>query len=93
MRGEKRAEKGELLFGTVETWLIWNLTGGKVHVTDYTNASRTMLFDIHKLCWDKQMLEALLPELEKAERYIFIETFTFIYFMIFIFFQIIIISS
>ncbi len=59
----ERAEKGELLFGTVETWLIWNLTGGKVHVTDYTNASRTMLFDIHKLCWDKQMLEALqIPE-------------------------------
>ena len=59
----ERAEKGELLFGTVETWLIWNLTGRQVHVTDYTNASRTMLFDIHKLCWDKQMLEVLqIPE-------------------------------
>lgn len=64
----ERAQKGELLFGTVESWLIWNLTGGKVHVTDYTNASRTMLFDIHKLCWDKQMLEALdIPEIMMPE--------------------------
>jgi len=47
-----RAEKGELLFGTVDTWLIWKLTEGRVHVTDYTNASRTMLYDIHNLCWD-----------------------------------------
>ena len=53
----RRAEKGELLFGTVDTWLIWNLTGGRVHVTDYTNASRTMLFDIHKLCWDEELLK------------------------------------
>lgn len=45
----EQAERGELLFGTVDTWLIWKLTGGRVHVTDYTNASRTMLFDIHKL--------------------------------------------
>lgn len=49
----ERAKKGELLFGTVDSWLIWNLTNGKVHVTDYTNASRTMLFDIHRLCWDQ----------------------------------------
>ena len=52
----ERAKKGELLFGTVDTWLIWNLTKGAVHVTDYTNASRTMLFDIHKLCWDEEIL-------------------------------------
>ncbi len=49
------AEKGRLLFGTIDTWLIWNLTGGKSHVTDYTNASRTMLFNINELCWDKEL--------------------------------------
>ncbi len=54
-----RAKKGEVIFGTVDTWLIWKLTGGKVHVTDYTNASRTMLFDIHKLDWDDEILEIL----------------------------------
>ncbi|MCM1246416.1 MAG: glycerol kinase GlpK [Roseburia sp.] len=53
----EQAERGELLFGTVDTWLIWKLTGGKVHVTDYTNASRTMLYDIHKLQWDPEILE------------------------------------
>ena len=59
----EKAEKGDLLFGTIETWLIWNLTGGKVHVTDYSNASRTMLFNIHDLCWDKEILERLnIPE-------------------------------
>ena len=52
----EKAEKGELLFGTVDTWLIWNLTKGKVHVTDYTNASRTMLYDIHNLKWDEELL-------------------------------------
>ena len=63
----ERAERGELLFGTVDTWLIWNLTKGAVHVTDYTNASRTMLFDIHNLCWDQEIMkrfnipESLLP--------------------------------
>jgi len=55
----ERAQKGELLFGTVDTWLIWNLTNRKVHVTDYTNASRTMLFDIHRLQWDDEILEKL----------------------------------
>ena len=55
----EKAEKGELLFGTVDTWLVWKLTGGKVHITDYTNASRTMLYDIHHLCWDKKMLQEL----------------------------------
>jgi glycerol kinase len=54
-----RAERGELAFGTVDTWLIWNLTGGARHVTDYTNASRTMLFDIHRLRWSGELLEAL----------------------------------
>ncbi|MDD3796181.1 MAG: glycerol kinase GlpK [Lachnospiraceae bacterium] len=59
----ERARRGELLFGTVDTWLIWNLTGGQAHVTDYTNASRTMLFDIHQLAWDKEILEKLdIPE-------------------------------
>lgn len=52
----EKAEKSELLFGTVDTWLIWNLTKGKVHVTDYTNASRTMLYDIHNLKWDEELL-------------------------------------
>ena len=67
-----RAEKGELLFGTIDTWLIWNLSGGKVHVTDYTNASRTMIYDIHHLCWDKQLLdildipETMLPEVKPS---------------------------
>lgn len=64
----KRAEKGELLFGTVETWLIWNLTKGEVHATDYSNASRTMLFNINSLSWDDEILQelsipkAMLPE-------------------------------
>ncbi len=68
----ERAEKGELLFGTIDTWLIWNLSGGKVHVTDYTNASRTMIYDIHHLCWDRQLLdildipEAMLPEVKPS---------------------------
>ena len=55
----ERAEKGEILFGTVETWLIWKLTGGKVHVTDYSNASRTLMFNIHELDWDDELLEIL----------------------------------
>ncbi len=62
------AERGDLLFGTVDTWLIWKLTDGKEHVTDYTNASRTMLFDIHNLCWDEEILayfdipQSMLPK-------------------------------
>ena len=55
----EKAEKGCLLFGTVETWLIWKLTGGRVHVTDYSNASRTMLFNIHTLCWDEEILKLM----------------------------------
>ncbi|MGN0275998.1 MAG: glycerol kinase GlpK [Hominisplanchenecus sp.] len=68
----EQAKKGELLFGTVDSWLIWNLTNGKVHVTDYTNASRTMLFDIHRLCWDQEILDRLdipvemLPEVKPS---------------------------
>lgn len=59
----ERAEAGEICFGTVDTWLIYNLTKGKVFVTDYTNASRTMLFNIHELCWDKEILEYFnIPE-------------------------------
>lgn len=67
---QERAEKGELLFGTIDTWLVWKLTGGKVHVTDYTNAARTMLFNIKDLVWDKEILdilnipEAILPEVK-----------------------------
>ena len=59
----EKAENGQLLFGTIETWLIWKLTKGKVHVTDYSNASRTMLFNIHTLEWDKEILDILnIPE-------------------------------
>ena len=64
----ERAEKGDILFGTVDSWLIWKLTGGKVHATDMTNASRTMLFNIHTLEWDEEILgllgipEQILPE-------------------------------
>ena len=55
----ERAARGEILFGTVDSWLVWKLTGGAVHVTDYTNASRTMIYDIHKLDWDDTLLRAL----------------------------------
>ncbi|NHM32284.1 glycerol kinase GlpK [Neobacillus terrae] len=59
----EKAERGELLFGTIDTWLIWKLSGGKAHVTDYSNASRTLLYNIHELKWDKEILEALgIPE-------------------------------
>ncbi len=68
----RRAEKGELLFGTVDSWLIWNLTRGKIHVTDYTNASRTMIYNIHELCWDEELLQlfhipaCMLPEVKPS---------------------------
>ncbi len=68
----EKANNGELLFGTIDTWLIWNLTHGKVHVTDYSNACRTMLFDIDNLCWDKTLCEKLdipmnmLPEVKPS---------------------------
>ena len=72
----ERAERGELCFGTIDTWLIWNLTDGRVHATDYSNASRTMLFNINTLEWDKELLEifnipsSILPEV-KPSSYIF----------------------
>lgn len=72
----KKANEGKLLFGTIDTWLIWNLTGKKVHVTDYSNASRTMLYNIHKLEWDKKILEifdipeSMLPDV-KPSSYIY----------------------
>ncbi len=68
----QKAENGQLLFGTIDSWLIWKLTGGKVHVTDYSNASRTMLFNIRKLEWDKDILkeldipECMLPEVKPS---------------------------
>ena len=67
-----KAEKGELLFGTMDTWLIWKLTGGKVHVTDYSNASRTMMYNIRELHWDEELLKMLdvpqgmLPEVHNS---------------------------
>lgn len=67
-----RAERGELCFGTVDTWLIWNLTGGKVHATDYSNASRTMLYNIKELCWDEELLRlfeipmSMLPDVKPS---------------------------
>ncbi|MEY3187704.1 MAG: glycerol kinase GlpK, partial [Bacteroidota bacterium] len=66
------ANKGELIFGTIDTWLVWKLTNGKVHVTDVTNASRTMLFNIHTLQWDTELLKLLnvpismLPEVKSS---------------------------
>jgi len=77
--GQARAEQGELLFGTVDTWLTWKLSGGKVHVTDYSNASRTMIFNIHTLKWDKDLLtilnipESMLPTVLPSS-YIYAET-------------------
>ena len=69
---KQEAQKGNLLFGTIDTWLLWNLTDKKVHATDYSNASRTMLFDINNLCWDETLLKALnidkkiLPEVKPS---------------------------
>ena len=66
----KLAKKGDLLFGTMDTWLVWKLTGGEVHITDYSNASRTLLYNIRKLKWDKKMMDILnvpasvLPEVK-----------------------------
>lgn len=68
----ERADRGELLFGTVDSWLVYNLTKGEIHVTDYTNASRTMLYDIHNLRWDEELLElfhipsGMLPEVKPS---------------------------
>jgi glycerol kinase len=68
----ERASQGELLFGTIDSWVIWNLTGGKVHVTDYSNASRTLLYNIHELTWDDELLamldipKAMLPQVRPS---------------------------
>lgn len=68
----ERAEQGELLFGTIDTWLIWKLSGGRLHVTDYSNASRTLMYNIHDLCWDDELLrlldipKAMLPEVRSS---------------------------
>ncbi len=68
----RKAENGELLAGTIDTWLVWKLTNGKVHITDYTNASRTMLFNIHTLAWDNELLDmmniprSMLPEVKDS---------------------------
>lgn len=68
----EKAEKGEILFGTVDTWLVWNLTGGKIHITDYSNASRTMIYNIKTLKWDEKLLDILnippeiLPEVRQS---------------------------
>ena len=72
----RRAEQGELAFGTIDSWLIWQLTGGQTHVTDVTNASRTLMYNIHELCWDQELLsilevpEALLPEVKSSSEVI-----------------------
>ena len=68
----EKAENGDLVFGTVDTWLIWKLTGGKIHITDRTNASRTMLYDIRRLCWDEKLLKifgiplSMMPEVKSS---------------------------
>lgn len=68
----ERAESGDLLFGTIDTWLVWKLSGGRAHVTDYTNASRTLLYNIHDLAWDDELLElldvprAMLPDVKPS---------------------------
>ena len=80
----ERAKRGELLFGTVDTWIVWNLTRGKVHITDYSNASRTMLFNINTLQWDEDILKILdipksmLPEVkDSSEIYGYTDEYTF----------------
>lgn len=80
----EKADRGELLFGTIDTWIIWKLTGGKSHVTDYSNASRTLLFNIHELKWDEELLsilevpKSMLPEVRSSsEIYGFTSAFHF----------------
>jgi glycerol kinase len=71
----EKAEKGDILFGTIDTWLLWNLTKGKVHITDYSNASRTMIYNIKELKWDEKILKALnipksiLPEVKQSSEF------------------------
>ncbi|MEH7503104.1 glycerol kinase GlpK [Neobacillus drentensis] len=81
----KKAERGELLFGTIDTWLIWKLSGGKAHVTDYSNASRTLMYNIHDLNWDEELLEILsvpasmLPEVRPSSE-VYAETVDYHFF-------------
>ncbi|MCT7785510.1 MAG: FGGY family carbohydrate kinase, partial [Lactobacillus iners] len=81
---QERAEKGELLFGTIDSWIVWKLTDGAAHITDYTNASRTMLYNIKDLCWDNEILKllnipkAMLPEVKSnSEIYGYTKPFHF----------------
>ncbi|GAF20933.1 glycerol kinase [Bacillus sp. JCM 19047] len=82
---KERAEKGELLFGTIDSWLIWKLSGGKAHVTDYTNAARTLMYNIHELKWDDELLEILdipkcmLPEVRSSSE-VYAETVDYHFF-------------
>lgn len=81
----ERAERGELLFGTIDTWLVWKLSGGKVHVTDYSNASRTLMYNIHELKWDQELLDILsipkvmLPEVRQSSE-VYAETIDYHFF-------------
>jgi len=81
----EKAEKGDLLFGTIDTWLVWKLTNGKTHITDYTNASRTLIYNIHDLCWDDELLKILdipksmLPEVKDSSM-IYAETSQHVFF-------------
>ena len=71
----EKAENGDILFGTVDSWLLWNLTGGKVHITDYSNASRTMIYNIKELKWDEKILHELnipasiLPKVRESSEF------------------------
>jgi glycerol kinase len=82
---KERAERGEIAFGTIDSWLVWKLTGGQAHITDYSNASRTLLYNIYDLCWDEELLKilgvpsALLPEV-KPSAYVYGHTDTGIFF-------------
>jgi glycerol kinase len=81
----ERAERGELLFGTIDTWLVWKLSGGKAHVTDYSNASRTLMYNIHELKWDQELLDILsipkvmLPEVRQSSE-VYAETIDYHFF-------------
>jgi glycerol kinase len=81
----EKAERGELLFGTIDTWLVWKLSGGKAHVTDYSNASRTLMFNIHELKWDEELLDILtvpasmLPEVRPSSE-VYAETVDYHFF-------------
>lgn len=82
---KERAERGELLFGTIDSWLIWKLSGGKAHVTDYTNAARTLMFNIHELKWDEELLnilgvpQTMLPEVKSSSE-VYAETVDYHFF-------------